>query len=169
MHDDPLKRAICLGLAPVLLVLTALLQVYRVDEQNLHPWKGGGFGMFAVAPRHRALRIIPIDKDGVGYVTPVPTRYRADEDRMLFLPTEARLRRFARTLLGEDWRLIGQELEAGKQHPVPVYDTLGHPTEAPIVIKGMRLELYEYRYDAETGELRSTVIIQVDEFLGDTP
>ncbi len=164
MHDDPLKRAICLGSASVLLVLTALLQIYRVEEQDLHPWKGGGFGMFAASPEQRALRIIPIDENRIGYITPMPSRYRGTTaDRLLFRPAESRLREFARQLLTEDWLLIGIDQEPGKQYPVPRYDILDPSSSEPIRIVEIRLEVHVYRYDADSDELRATLLTEIAE------
>lgn len=38
-------------LIPVLLTVVALMQIYNVNANNLTPWKGGGFGMFASIDR----------------------------------------------------------------------------------------------------------------------
>jgi hypothetical protein len=45
-------------LAPVVLAVVAVNQVYLATAGDLSPWRGGGFGMFSTAdrPEHRAVR-----------------------------------------------------------------------------------------------------------------
>ena len=38
------------GLAPLLLVLVAIFQLWQVETRGLSRWKGGGFGMYADFP-----------------------------------------------------------------------------------------------------------------------
>lgn len=46
-------------LMPVLLITVAIVQIYNVYANDLTPWKGGGFGMFAFTDRmeHRKVEI----------------------------------------------------------------------------------------------------------------
>ena len=38
-------------IAPIVLLLVALFQIYRTHTQDLSPWKGGGYGMFSTIDR----------------------------------------------------------------------------------------------------------------------
>jgi len=98
-----------LWLVPVLACVVAALQMACAIDGTLTPWKGGGFGMFAVidGPTNRFLAIDAIDHAGRAYRVVRP-RGEAGVDpalaprylsRTLAFPSEARLRRIAEAVL----------------------------------------------------------------------
>lgn len=91
----------------------AALQIYRVHAEDLTPWKGGGFGMFATTESH-ATRFVRAYLLRTGASGPIELRVepprrivelqRAVEE-MRAIPTADRIREVARTLAMLDWRV----------------------------------------------------------------
>lgn len=100
-EPDARPRAVPFGsrLPALLLVGVALSQLWLAHSQQLSPWCGGGFGMFsstdAWARRHlHALELSP----GALRELEVPASLREPLRQTLSLPSDARLRAFAREL-----------------------------------------------------------------------
>jgi len=66
MNIRSFYQLLAVGLVPLLLVLVAARQIYLVQSQQLTPWLGGGFGMFASVDRidHRVTRAYAISSAG---------------------------------------------------------------------------------------------------------
>lgn len=106
MHEPPearrreperRRRAELAVLAPAaLLTLVAALQIGLHVTSGLLPWKGGGFGMFASNDggwaRHAHVFVV---RGATRERIDVPALLEDAEERMLALPTEARLEEFA--------------------------------------------------------------------------
>ena len=60
------RNALLAFVAPILLGLVALNQLYLAATTDLTPWRGGGFGMFSTAdrPEHRAVRTTLLTREG---------------------------------------------------------------------------------------------------------
>jgi len=89
-HFSDIFEICACRLAPVMLVGVALTQIYLAKTTSLSPWKGGGFGMFAVADdisarawsaecldeNREPCRIIFTRSGGLGFGRTVSFRYR---------------------------------------------------------------------------------------------
>jgi hypothetical protein len=83
--------------APTLLVVVALHQIFLATTADLDPWKGGGFGMFSSArgseSRHAHVFVI---ENGIEHEVTLDDELEEEEERVLVLPTPARIERFSR-------------------------------------------------------------------------
>lgn len=99
MRDSPKQHFIRCAAAPVLLVLVAAFQVYNVHFHDLSPWKGGGFGMFAVSS-YRTFTVDGTTMEGED----VYVDFRAGNMRRLSLmPDPMELRALAERLLESNY------------------------------------------------------------------
>ena len=142
---------------PVVICVNAGVQRILAETQDLNPWKGGGFGMFAEPPPYRVLALRPwiVRADGKRelYFTPIPTDLARRGRELGVHPTRGRIVAFARDLLTRDWVIV----------PVPgrtdgaTYPVLAtHPDAGsgrPIQLGGILIEMNEYEYDPETRAL----------------
>jgi hypothetical protein len=82
--------------APTLLALVALTQIVLVHTTELTAWKGGGFGMFSTSEgssaRHTHVFLSASDRE---IEFDLPDDLEDTEDRLLVLPSEAWLEKFA--------------------------------------------------------------------------
>jgi hypothetical protein len=80
----------------ILLVAVALNQLRLVHAHDLDPWKGGGFGMFSTSEgssaRHTHVFLSASDRE---IEFDLPDDLEDTEDRLLVLPSEAWLEKFA--------------------------------------------------------------------------
>ena len=164
MTEDRLKQRILLAVVILIVTMTAVFQRLMVEKGHLNSWKGGGFGMFADSPTFRVMKIIPVDSNNIGYVTPVPNRAQKKVKKILYLPTERRLQQFARELVRSKWVLIGLEAGENKQYPVLEEEAIKHPTSRPIRLKGIKIELYDYTFDRRTNQVVSKQLLVVREY-----
>lgn len=94
--------------APALLVLVALVQAFLAQTQDLTPWKGGGFAMFASPDRseHRAVRVYLQTPDGE-VPAAIPAGGSGVSDRAVLrarnLPTQGALLTLAGQLGDQEW------------------------------------------------------------------
>jgi hypothetical protein len=90
--------------APLLLVLVALIGVYRARLYGQSPWKGGGFGMFASLDVRNSyhLRNYLIIETRVERVS-TPASLKKEETLARTVPTRENLYLFARSLAQETW------------------------------------------------------------------
>ncbi len=121
-------------LPSVLLIVVAGNQLRLVFTASLSPWWGGGFGMFATtdawATRH--LHVFAI-RPGVRRELDIPPSLRKKVERVLTLPSDARLqalaRQFAAVPTPDEGPLEAIELQVWATQFDP--DTLA-PSSAPI-------------------------------------
>jgi hypothetical protein len=146
--ESPRRRFLLAMGAPAVLVLVALLQLYLAHTQDLSPWKGGGFGMFASVDgtSHRVVRAslvgdttAPID------VTALMANSFPDEqlvDRARTMPDEAAMDRLASRVADLPWRLTadGVAVPAGSDDT----DDIIPAEEFP----GVQVEVWRVQYDA---------------------
>lgn len=79
-----------------LLALVAVHQIHLARSQDLDPWQGGGFGMFSTGvERHTHVFVTEGDRR---LEVDLPDELEDLEDRVLVLPTAARLAEMARKL-----------------------------------------------------------------------
>jgi len=160
MSDDPLVRKLLLWAVPVLVCLTAGAQRYLAAVDDLNPWKGGGYGMFADIHRthYRVITLKPVDVNSIGYVISVPKAFEREMDAARTLPTRARLEALGRELLDEQWFLAGPE---GNRFPVIRSQKFRHPGAEPIELRGITVQLAEPSFDPETQRLTCQVVESV--------
>lgn len=86
-----------LWLPPALLLAVAGVQVGLAKTQQLSPWLGGGFGMFASTDdrSHRHLHLLE-ERPGVVRALALPQALHGRARRVLAYPSERRLRALAR-------------------------------------------------------------------------
>lgn len=110
-------------LAPLLLCVIAVVQIYRAHAFDQSPWKGGGFGMFSTAdsPGARYVRAFLISEGGEELEVPLPTLAEATLERVRVIPQAAPLEEVAELIVTTRWvwaeydpvpRLIGEEARA---------------------------------------------------------
>ena len=153
-----------LWLAPIVLCANAAGQRIMASTEELNPWKGGGFGMFAEIHEttFRTLQIRPAarlgEQTGLSqtklFQTPTPKRYKRTAIAVRTLPRESSLRAFAEELARESWVMIDQPAERGGAFPVLAEEAYRYPERgAEIALRWIELELFEYRYDRDAGQL----------------
>ncbi|MCC5949771.1 MAG: hypothetical protein JJT89_15065 [Nitriliruptoraceae bacterium] len=102
--------------APLALVLVAVLQVWGVTQHDLSQWKGGGFGMFSTvdANANRVLDVRLVTEEGAFPLTPAELVGVAPQGTGRFvsgtltLPTDDRLDRIAELAERSAWYLDEQ-------------------------------------------------------------
>jgi hypothetical protein len=93
------RRSRLLGLvAPALLVVVALLALWRTTVHDQSSWSGAGFGMFATVDGE-ATRQVRAHVAETGEVVLLPSGLEREVLEVTVLPTEERMRH-----LGEAWR-----------------------------------------------------------------
>ncbi len=119
-----MARSRWLPLLPAaLLLLLAAHQGWRVHQQGLTPWKGGGFGMFATSDggHTRRLQLLGVDAEGRSHALELPAPLRGAAGRARSLPSDARLRQLARRaapLVSGPWVALRVEVWRTRFDPV---------------------------------------------------
>jgi hypothetical protein len=93
---------------PALLILVALIQIWFVYTNNLTPWKGGGFGMFASIDRmeRRPVHITITASDRVFAVDPGNLVTGQNEMRKIqSMPNNRRLNELAGNVMAASWTI----------------------------------------------------------------
>jgi len=105
LHDRRIARLA----APLLLATLAILQLLLVRHADLSPWLGGGFGMFAtIDSRSERHLVVFAESPGLIRELEIPEWLEARAERVRALPTDVRLREFARDVVsGAHHRLPG--------------------------------------------------------------
>ncbi len=90
--------------APVFLVVVALLQQYLAHTDSLSPWKGGGFGMFSTydSPGARLLKVFVLTGDDEIAVT-ISGKYTRHKREIRTFPGRSRMKVLALALVQEEW------------------------------------------------------------------
>ena len=100
--------------APAILVLIAVLQLYRAHTQHLTPWKGGGFGMFSTADAqgNRILRTYLVTPEGEALA--LRGTFTPQRARVLAMPDTRTLQQIAREMAATKWAVFtfGESLDA---------------------------------------------------------
>jgi hypothetical protein len=167
--------------APALLAAVALFQGYQTERHDLTPWRGGGFGMFSTVdvPTARFFRLYLATDEGE-IPAPLPATLAISFREVQTLPTEAGLRRLAGQLAAATWAVpdlprielerVTEAPETGLEAGRPWSAGGGFPVVAPLPVpllageelpggltrldtRGVRLELWRYRFDQETTRL----------------
>ena len=93
--------------APVLLVVVASVQWWRVAQLDQTTWRGVGFGMFASFDDEANRRVrVEVELDGRRLPAGVPAERRRAADRLRTVPSTAATRRLAESLAQEPWRVV---------------------------------------------------------------
>lgn len=130
--------------APALLTLIALIQLFQVELTHLSPWKGGGFGMFAVIAQ-RSLTCEIIDQEnnyrpcqvpfrGQGEVGPLTKTLRKS---LINNPNKNKLDFIADQLFKNSMKVRLYSLNP-QAPPTPQTDT---------AVKALRLSMWELKFD----------------------
>ena len=127
---------------PVVLCLMALVQRYNAEATNLHPWKGGGFGMFAAVPPVHLMTMKTNDGKLI-YKTPTPQVLHRMARVLSTHPTDARANEFGQAVLALDWYLV-----QGADGAYPVTrDRLQNPDGAtPVKLVGYDINISQYKF-----------------------
>ncbi len=170
---------------PALLLVIAALQFYLVGDQNLSPWKGGGFGMFSTvdSPSARLLRSYLLTPEGEVQVQVPPHLDRLSEQARS-MPTKEHIRALAEQLAAATWvdqdydtflhrqpqRSAERSADGAPAAPTqtaeaPRLRALG-PEEAPpgtemvADVAGVRVEIWRYSFDSDTSQLAASKDIE---------
>jgi hypothetical protein len=91
---------------PVLLCLVALTQIYFSHTQNLTPWKGGGFGMFASIDRmeRRVIQITAVTEQKKFVINPEMIIANQNEySRFQSMPSRKKLQEIHEIVQEKKW------------------------------------------------------------------
>lgn len=100
------------------LVMVALTQIWLVRNHLLSPWKGGGFGMFAVAdaPGTRFLTFDALDTEGQIMMIDAQNYWSGNKKRFLqSMPTQKYLETMADNLMKESFVPVGNRFSRALQ------------------------------------------------------
>ncbi len=153
-------------LAPVLLALVAVQQIYLVHTSNLSVWRGGGFGMFAAidGPHHRSLRAYLRTEAGE---VPIPVQTGASRLGTLertaaearVIPTQRRLQTLATGIGGMTW--IAEDsvgVDPGAPKVRKLRGALPPAGVHVVEFSGVRVEVSRMRFDREKSRvIRSSI------------
>lgn len=156
---------------PVLMTVVALVQVVLTQTQDLTPWKGGGFGMFASVDRaeHRAVRAYLVTATGE-----VPALLDAPEGdpavagpvliRARNLPDRGGLEALATEVGAQEW--VSAEDEDGT--PVAVVrddsdddDGSEEATGPAVAFDAVRLEVWKLGFTSEDVRIDPTQLAEI--------
>jgi len=92
-------------LAPLLLAVVAVVQIYRAHAFDQSPWKGGGFGMFSTvdSPGARYVRAFLVTDTGEELEVPTPTLAALAIERVRVIPEAAPLGDIAELIVQTRW------------------------------------------------------------------
>lgn len=152
-------------LVPCLLIGVAIFQLIATFTLNLTPWKGGGFGMFAVAdsPSMRVLAAEGLDTKGEQVQFEVlPEFSSAIERRMRSLPKQRDLEQIAPQLIGRELvprrsRINEQDFGTADVALPSVFYRLRHADDPPPretrTLQAVRLQWWTLKFDASQTRL----------------
>jgi len=131
MNLNNYKQALCVWVAPIILIVIACFQFYMAHAYDLSPWKGGGFGMFSTVDSQgaRFLRIYLITPMGKIPVQ-VPDAMVALAREVRTIPTTDGLARLAEQLAQATWvpydyDPFGKKVNASDQKQIAPSDNNG--------------------------------------------
>ncbi|HSR69624.1 MAG TPA: hypothetical protein VLU25_16960 [Acidobacteriota bacterium] len=127
-------------LVPFLLILVALLQIYRAHALQQSPWRGGGFGMFASidAPSNRFVRCYLLTASGE-IPAALPPEANPLVAKLQVVPAPKGLARLA-ALLAQNPAWIEKQIEAARQQ--------GSLSGEDVNLEAIRLEVCSQSFDA---------------------
>jgi len=125
----------------LLLLLVATNHFFLVSTQNLSPWLGGGFGMFASTDvgAARWVKATAINQQGDETVVPLKRRHKGLKYRARALPNHSQLKALAEDLWTET------EKKASYSH-------------SPL--SSIRIEVWRTHYDPKSLRPRQTLVTQ---------
>lgn len=165
------RAALLVYLAPGVLVVVAVIQAVLTQTQDLTPWKGGGFGMFASVDRveHRAVRLYLETEDG--QVLAVPSLSAGEPAvrdlaaRVQALPSDGAVGALAAEMASLDWssaELNGARVAVldGGDDPAasPVQEGL---SSIPVDVRSARVEVLKLTFDPDDREIAATKLADV--------
>jgi hypothetical protein len=163
-----LRERLMSRIPAVVLTVVALLQLTLAHAGTLTPWKGGGFGMFATVDSRgtRFFRVRVATGDGEVAV-PLPPETRDAASRQIARPSRAGLAALAESTARTEWVADGDGGRPRAAHHPPrpsrsprLRPGRPHEAEAVVPVRGARVELWRYSFDARTSELRA---VKMDE------
>lgn len=176
--------------APLLLVAVALTQAVLTQSQDMTPWKGGGFGMFASPDRseHRAVRAYLRTPDGeLPVVLTAPDGATVLSDRLILrarnLPTDAAVGALAAQIAGTDWvpeRQGDAQVAVARQSKAAVVRAAGEDDSAggaagtpqdavrgrSVPVESVRVEVWKLGFDRDAVEIVPTKLADVTRAVG---
>lgn len=106
-------------IAPGLLILVALVQLVRAHAWDLQPWKGGGFGMFAVVEdRFLRAHLVSDDREVVVGVGDLDFGM-SNHTEVTFVPSRAALTTIADRIAAQAWVLDATAEPAERAAAIP--------------------------------------------------
>lgn len=139
-------KKILKNLVPILLCLIALSQIYMVFTKNLTPWKGGGFGMFAMIDRMENRPVhITLSSFGEEFIVNPKDLLRGDDYyRVKSRPDTEILDRLATKILNRKWvynQDVNQLTEYTDVQPYNDSDTNDIIVADSVIIQVYRLKM----------------------------
>jgi len=108
----PMMSKLKMVIAPIVLVLVAVNQLYLSTAKDISPWKGGGFGMFAQINNRFPVIFLTVNDQDVRllhtrYFSRMPQRKQSglwtDSAKISFYPSERILKKTSKKMFKDKW------------------------------------------------------------------
>ena len=151
-----MHKIIVKNLIPILLCTIALVQICMVYSKDLTPWKGGGFGMFAMIDRleYRPVHIT-LWSSGVEYIiNPRELLNREDYYRVKSLPGKNVLDRLATDILDRSW-VYNKDVDKveGYTYLRPYSSSDRESLQDTITADSVMVQVYRLKMNIENNEI----------------
>jgi hypothetical protein len=160
------RRVLVACIPSALLCVVALHHAYRVSQEGLTPWKGGGFGMFSTvdSQAERFVRLSVTTEAGETLAVPIPDEYRRQVDRARLLPWAPATAALAADLLGQAWVRSERPLPGGPLSSTRVRLATGDALAdgQPVRVAAMRIEIYTVSYDPTSHRVSTRLLRTVE-------
>lgn len=159
MHKYILKFIV-----PILLCIIAISQIYMVFTKDLTPWKGGGFGMFAMIDRleYRPVHIT-IYSSGEEYIVDARDLLeRQDHYRVKSRPDKKILERLAANVKKRKWvNQSDDDQLADFAFVKPYTNSHLNPLQEIVVADSVVIQVYSLRMNIENNEIALKRIVHL--------
>lgn len=103
------------NLSPLLLVLVALHQRWRIAAVGQSAWKGGGFGMFSDIHRNHFIAVVWV-ADPAGTLIQLRVDAKGFGNRPAFVPTKKNAIQWAREIASGHWERVADTARPRSPH-----------------------------------------------------
>ena len=151
-----MKKILLKNLIPILLCVIAIVQIYMVFTKNLTPWKGGGFGMFAMIDRleNRPVHVTLWSSGEEYIVNPRDLLKNEEYYRVKSLPGKDVLDRLTTDVLDQRW-IIRQDVDEIERYSYlrPYSSSELKPLQDAITADSVMVQVYGIKMNIENNEI----------------
>jgi len=157
-------KSILKNLIPILLCVIAFVQIQKVYTKDLTPWKGGGFGMFAMIDRMENRPVhITLWSSGEEYIVN-PRDLLANEDyyRIKSLPDKNALDRLASDILEQKWVLQEKAAKTERYSYLKLQNNFEYGSlHKTIPADSVTVEVFRLKMNIQSNEISLNSIIRL--------